>query len=391
MWELICHHTYKLDGLPVDLSDYDNHGEAVDTTFLPDGIAAGSGALNFQSGGRVHIPVSPAWQTLQGLRIEVTARLNGQRSLPRTLIRGSGTSGGISFLFCVWNRELIASYATAKPTFPGANHERIGSVSDPIQYPKDPVYQVPFDPWMQSVPYRLHEYSTYQVPFDRWVTFGFVHNGLDAMELYADGQLVARRTGLLTGVPGVGAEGVFIGTGGTYATHVLDGDIDEIKVWRLDPHLMDEQFFSRPVDQAVAACWARFFRSLAKALDRFPDCRQFIQGALDDALDRLLRAIAAEGPETWERFLRTSREYRQLWQAGKLDSPEMAKLFADWCTWLRLVGISFEEDPALQDLLQSECLKNVLAECEPLDCDPQAAALLQLITQNCNVRPAAST
>ena len=356
-FELICHHTYSgFGGLPVDLSDHDNHGQAIDTTFSPNGIAPGSGALSFHNAGRVHIPVGPVWQTLGGLKIEVTARLNGYRSLPRVLIRG----GFNSFILCVWNRELIASYQTTKPTWPGSNNERIGAITDPIQDP------------------------AYRVPFDKWVTFGFMHDGLDTMELYADEQLVARRTGLLAGVPGVGSQGVLIGTGGNYTDHVLDGDIDEIKVWRLNPHIMDEQFFSRPVDKAVANCWERFFRTLAEALDRHPDCAQLIGGAINDVLDRLRRTIIATGPETRERFEKTSQEYLQLWRAGKLDSPEMEKLFADWCTWLRLVDVSIEDDPALQDLHRSDCLKQVLAECEPLDCDPQLAALVQLITRNCH-------
>jgi hypothetical protein len=218
------------------------------------------------------------------------------------------------------------------------------------------------------------------VPFDRWVTFGFVHNGLDAMELYADGQLVARRTSLLSGVPGVGDEGVFIGAGTGF---VLNGDIDEVKVWRLNPHIVDEAFFSRPFDGEVARCWEGFFRSLARALERHPACARLIRSALDDLLDRTQRTIAAKGPETRERFDATSREYLRLWREGKLDGSEMAKLFADWCAWLRLVDISIERDPALQGLLRSDCLRKVLAECELLDCDPQMAEFLRLISRNC--------
>ena len=34
-FELILHHTYSgFDGLPVDLSDYDSHGNTIDTDFL---------------------------------------------------------------------------------------------------------------------------------------------------------------------------------------------------------------------------------------------------------------------------------------------------------------------------------------------------------------------
>ncbi len=35
---------------------------------------------------------------------------------------------------------------------------------------------------------------------------------------------------------------------------VLNGDIDVVKVWRLNPHLVDEEFFSRPVEERVADC-----------------------------------------------------------------------------------------------------------------------------------------
>ena len=38
---------------------------------------------------------------------------------------------------------------------------------------------------------------------------------------------------------------------GANDTH-WDGDIDEVKVWRVNPHFMDEQFFSRPVTDDVA-------------------------------------------------------------------------------------------------------------------------------------------
>ncbi len=55
--------------------------------------------------------MSPVWQTLGGLKIEVTARLNGYHSLPRNLTRGKD-----SFMFFVWNHELIAAYNTTKPT-----------------------------------------------------------------------------------------------------------------------------------------------------------------------------------------------------------------------------------------------------------------------------------
>jgi len=379
MWELICHHTYKLGGLPVDLSRYDNHGRTVGISFLADGIEPGSGALYFTGQGRVEIPIQPVWKTLGGLKLEITARLKGYRPLPRFLMRGFD-----SFVFCVWNAELIASYETTQPVWPGANHERIGSITDAIQSPV-PVYQVPFDPWMQSVPYGLPLYSGYRVPFDRWVTLGFMHNGLDTMELYADGQLIARRTDLLSNVPGVGDRGVLVGASG-YLTSVLDGDIDEVKVWRPDPNDMARRFLSRRMDEAAAECWEKFIRCLNESLERRPDCAQEFQQTLPPLIEKFRRAIEATGPETRERYAMTRHRYLQLWQEGALDSPAMAKLMSEWCTWLKLVGISIEDDPDFRQFLRIPCLEEILKECGTLECDPQVTALLKSIADACGPR-----
>jgi hypothetical protein len=79
-------------------------------------------------------------------------------------------------------------------------------------------------------------------------------------------------------------------------------------------------------------------------------------------------------------------EYLRLWRAGKLDSPEMAHLMADWCTWQRLVGVSIEEDPEFQELLKSPCLTLIadeLRKSATLECDPQVNALVQLFMKAC--------
>jgi hypothetical protein len=208
------------------------------------------------------------------------------------------------------------------------------------------------------------------------VTLGFVHDGLSAMELYADGQLIARRNGQFARVATVGPGGVAIGNTST-GDGFLNGEIDEVKIWRLNPHRVDEEFFSRPVDSETAECWARFFRSLAAALDRYPDCAQLLQRLIPEMVERLRRAIVAKGPETRERFDRASAEYRQLWRAGAIDGPDMAKLIGDWWAWLQLVGISIENDPGLAELHASECMRRLLAEVEAPDCDRQMVDLLQ--------------
>ena len=353
-FELICHHTYK--GLLVDLSDYDSHGQAFDTEFLADGSVPGSGAVRFKSlQSRILVPASPASKSLIGIKVEATVRRPRRLNRFSTLVAGHN-----SFNFFLIEDQLGATFR-GKSTQPLAQSDGLNAETDGVIFPR----------WTMTLG-------------NKWVTLGFLHDGIDTMELYADGQIIARRTNLLASVPSVGPLGISIGNDPDGdGLCFFGGEIDEIKIWRLDPSIMDRQFFERPMDKTVAECWTRFFHSLTEALKRYPDCARQIDARLVAMIDGIRRNIMAHGPETRDRYIKTCQQYLQLWRAGKLDGPEMAEVFADWCAWLRLVGFSFKDDLAIKDLLQSDCLKTILAECEPLHCDPQFLALLRLIMKNC--------
>ena len=73
MWELICHHTYKWDGRPVDLSPYNNPAETVRKDFLADAIAPSSGALRFFfPDTSVRVLAGEAWNKIGGIKIEIS-------------------------------------------------------------------------------------------------------------------------------------------------------------------------------------------------------------------------------------------------------------------------------------------------------------------------------
>jgi hypothetical protein len=355
VWELICHHTYKWHGLATDLSVYDNHGAVAvpATDILADGASPGSGALHFASGSHIQIGTGPSWRPLAGVRVECIVRATAHSAQTQTLIEAHD-----SFTIFTSDGALAASFSVdpsiPRMLVPGL----IGTFTDGVTFPR------------------------YRLPINKWVRLQLVHDGLTQMQLFADGEAVTRSRTPLSPVPGVGAKGIRIGNA-LAGTEPFNGDVDEIQIWRLDPRAVRNAFLERPVDKATADCWARYAQSLRAAFVKHPDCAAKLIGGTGAAVDRWLRAMTAQGPETRQRFDEVRERYAELWRAGNLDGPEMRALIADWCTWLRLVGISPDGDDAFQKLKQSECWKLIQGELAGLDCDPQAMALIALFNEEC--------
>jgi hypothetical protein len=361
-FELICHHTYAgWNGVAVDLSDHDSHGvpdSKPDLPFLSDGMSQGSGAIRAtKDKSRLRVKTtSPAWSQLGGIRIEALVRRGPAMTHAQTIVAGHN-----SFSVHFMGGVLFASFhCPGKSTYPLQDSDHIS-------------------PWSNGFGGQVTD-----VPQHKWVQIAFAHDGFDTMELQVDGVLIARRSGLLATIAPIGPKGLSIGNAPDRDDQFLNGDIDELKIWRRDPHNMEREFFARPTDTATSDCWERLFRELARALDRHPDCRTLLGMQIAETIDRLKRAVVAKGPETRERFFHTSDKYFELWSSGKLDHPDMARLFADWCVWLRLVGVSIADDPGVQALGRSDCLRKVLAEMKPLECDPQVAALIKSIQRGCS-------
>ena len=51
----------------------------------------------------------------------------------------------------------------------------------------------------------------YQLPVGQWVTLGFMHDGFGTIELSANGQVIARRTGVFAPIDAPGPAGINIG------------------------------------------------------------------------------------------------------------------------------------------------------------------------------------
>jgi hypothetical protein len=154
------------------------------------------------------------------------------------------------------------------------------------------------------------------------------------------------------------------------------GDIDEVKVWRLNPNRVRNQFLGRPIDKETADCWARYVNSLRAAFAKYPDCAKKLTAAMRDAVNRSVREIAGQGPETRRRTSELAARYAELWATNDIDGPEMSDAISDLVTWLRLIGVQPDEDDGTKELKSSQCWKLIMSELAGLDCDPKLQTMI---------------
>lgn len=361
MWELICHQSYDWHGLPIDRSVYDHHGQAIGVQTLADGIAPGSGAVRFASGSRIAVPLHAACRALRAVRVECTVRLIDPTPTRRTLVDCAG-----SFKFFIFSSGLWAVHAVraSEPPiyfgvfgYPGFHNDGISTVSDGVGGP------------------------SYQLPLGQWTTVAFEHDGVAAMRLYADGQLVAQRHHVLAGIRDAGPGGMRIGNSESGVDEPLGGDLDEIRLWRLDPRAMWTAFARRPLDAKTAGCWHDVLLRIGELLEADPECARRLLGGLRDAVARATRAVAAQGPEVVRQHAEFAREYQRLWRQGALHGPDMANLVAAWIAWMRSRGVTPEADAELQALLGSECFRRLWETNPGLDCDAPFTAMMGLFIE----------
>ena len=139
MWELICHHTYKWQGLPVDLSPYGSDGVERGVEFLPDGASPGSGALHFPYNASVSIARSDAWSPLGAVRVEAIVRYNGELSHVQPILDADN-----SFTFEANDGFLFALVWDKHPSQPGAEHVNLNTRDHGLS---SPGYRLPLNQW----------------------------------------------------------------------------------------------------------------------------------------------------------------------------------------------------------------------------------------------------
>jgi concanavalin A-like lectin/glucanase superfamily protein len=342
-WELILYHTYT--GTPGVVFDQSpgrgSHGVAVniaDGDFLSDGASPGSGAVNFQPDSMIRVPATMNWHPLGGLRAEVVCIRDGASPVDvmidggsfRFYLRGNG--------FGAWFSSSPYQYAEIRSQFDG------------------------FDP-------------TFNVPAGQWMTLGFMHDGASTMELSFNGSTVARVNNPLW--PINPATSVTIGnhnTGGAAGTSGMSGRIDDVKIWRINPHRVDEEFTGRPVDESVKECWAEWTRALGVVLKENRDCAIRLRALLVRAVDSLIRDGLNHGDQTRGRWQAASDTYRQLWSEGNL--ADIVPMMADLVSYLQLTGLDPTQNPDVVALFNDNCLQTILGQAPQMDCDSQFSYMI---------------
>jgi hypothetical protein len=342
-WELILYHTYTgTPGMVFDQSPgRGSHGVAVnlaDGDFLSDGASPGSGAVNFQSDSMIRVPTTTTWHPLGGLRAEVVCIRDAASGVDAMIDGGS-------FRFYLRGNGFGAWFN-----------------SSPYQYAEIRSHFDAFDP-------------AFNVPAGQWMTLGFMHDGASTMELSFNGSTVARISRPLWPINSTTSVtiGSFSSTG-TNDTSGMSGRIDDVKIWRINPHRVDEEFTSRPVDESVKECWSEWSRALGVVLKENRDCAIRLRDLLVRAIASVIRDGLNHGDLTRARWQTASDTYRQLWSEGNL--ADIVPLMADLVSYLQLTGLDPTQNPEVVALLNDSCLQTILSKSPRMDCDRQFSDMI---------------
>ena len=328
-WELILHHTYA--GTPGVIFDHSpthrSHGQPVnlaDADFLADGATSGSGAVRLHSRtSMIRVPPSDSWRSLGGVHVEMLCETDMIRTGGPIVTADSfnfGTSDGF------FSGEFAQTHGGSSAIGEGGSEPR----------------PLPPDTWMTLV----------------------LHYDPAGVQVEINGDVVHRWegwNGLLSPT-----SGLVIGNDLT-GQHGLIGRIDDLKIWRLNPHLIGDTFTGRPVKPAVAQCWAEWSRKLDEVIKADPRCAKQVVTLLQRAMLSIMNDLAAR-PSIQPQFSQLADRYQQLWSEGRL--AEIPAVLADVIALLRNAGFNPAQIADLQALQHDTCFA-AMGERLPINCDPE--------------------
>jgi hypothetical protein len=346
-WELTLHHSYSgTPGVAFDHSPgHASHGRAVELKsedFVTDGQTDGSGAVRFRRRGRIAVAPTAGWSQLSAFSAELVFKRENPNGNGH-LVNGFG-----SFTIGLFSDGQLDLAVTTNWHTPGSH---VG---------------------LQRFNVSLADFGIDQMS---WVRAGFVYDGIASVQLFLNGQPAKTWTDRPL-QPLRPVQTLTIGNernGGL----PFDGLIDDVKIWRPNPHRITRDFLIRILDGGVEDCWVAWGKKFRAALKEL---------AADDvecagSLTRLVYQVqAAIGPivihnaatrQAWEHAV---EEYQRLWSQGHVADigPVLRRLLET----LRAEGVPLEQVTAVRNLLESRCFQELLRRIPPLDCDPQFVQML---------------
>ena len=342
MLELICQQRYRANGASVDLSLYRNHGTAIDAPRGPSADSAHSPIQFPNLDSRVWIGLGGlnAWNPLVALKIEVDAKL--QRA------RQPGDTFGLAF------GDRSFSFFLDSST--DGTYSLVAQVAGP------PITD-------------LRTVAT--APFDRWVTLGFFHDGFSKLQLLVDGKIIGQ-TSVSAGVPPVQSGGVTIGNRLSQGMP-LHSEINEVRIWRLDPNQMKREFLCRPYDSASARCWEAIFRAVQQWKKSDPAGAKALTDRIVSAQNNLIRAVTQLPPSEQSEVRAMLGEYLVLWCKGHLDHARMRDFLRRWLAFLRRHGLDAQSGPSAGEIQIALRRVGIDPATLNLECDPKALAFFRML------------
>jgi len=408
MYKLILHHVYRSAAPFVDVSGHGNHAQGTNVGWSADGAAPQSGAAVFNgTTSRALVPLSPTWQDLYALRVEALVRFDpvqGTPAEPQRVRRHLLVEGPLSFVLFIGQDRTVVGMVMGLVKDPDADNDLSTSdtltatlsgggsvdpfdtlVADfPETLPIPPGYKLDWVPVASTAEFAPDGQKRTIAPGE-WTRLTFAHTGT-SLWLYLDGVLAGARHDIVSPVLPVQGTGVHIGVAPGAYPDTLRGRLDELRIWKYDPHYFTKKFFCRPMSRETEACWRRLLGRLERLATEKATRAQMlgVLDCLDVAITKLQRVVFSHGQPALDQVARFGRRYDDLWCRGAVDSHGMRALSGEFIAWMgQTAGDAWAE--YLRDSVH--CIQKFKGldlgpeVCGADDCDPAFAAFLSDINR----------
>jgi hypothetical protein len=273
MYKLILHHVYRSSAPFLDLSGHGTHAQGTNVGWSADGAVPQSGAAVFNgSSSRALVPISPVWQDLYALRVDALVRFDpvqGTPGHPVRVRRHLVVEGPLSFAVFIGQERTVTGMVMGLLKDPDADDDLSasdtltatlsgGGSMDPFDtlvanvpdtLPIPPGYKLGWVP-VSSTPEFAPDGQKRTIVPGQWTRITFAHMGTSLL-LYLDGVLAGARHDIVSPVLPVQGTGVHIGCAPGTHPDTLRGRLDELRIWKYDPHYHTKKFFCRPMSREI--------------------------------------------------------------------------------------------------------------------------------------------